>query len=143
MGLFDELKKISKGDIEKFGKDVVSNIQNVTNEITKNVSEDLKNTTGFNTEAKKGKEIPAEYSDFPVFKAPDDLETKDTNKYKRCSMTFYSSSYNSEEVGQYVLKIQSLGYYKGSKVRYDKGNTYIIVDEDAPNGLNIVFHIKK
>ena len=142
MGLFDELKKISKGDIEKFGKDIVSNIQNVTNEISTNVSNEIKNATGVDVNKTSKKEIPEEYSDFPTFsKDPDDLTTKETDTYTRCSMNFYSTT--EEEIQAYIMKIQSLGYYKGSKVRFDKGNTYIIVDEDGPNGLNIVFHFKK
>jgi hypothetical protein len=146
MGLFDELKKISKGDIEKFGKDIVSGIQNATNDITKTVSNEIKNTTGINTEqsnSSSGKEVPSEYSEFPRFsKNPDDITTKETEKYTRCSMTFYSAT--AEEIQNYASQIESLGYTKNTKVRFDKGNTYIIVDDDPSNGdLNLVFHIKK
>ena len=148
MGLFDELKKISKGDIEKFGKEFVNNVQNVTNDIGANISKEIKNATGVDVtqsgEAKKSnvKEIPAEYSEFPTFsKDPDDLETKETDKYKRCSMNFYNVS--NEEIESYTSKIQSLGYTKNTKVRFDKGNTYIIVDTDTSYDLNLVFHIKK
>ena len=55
-------------------------------------------------------------------------------------MNFYNVT--EQEVSDYISKINSLGYIKGSNVRFDKGNTYIIVDKNYGD-LNLVFHIKR
>ena len=51
---------------------------------------------------------------------------------------------SDQEISDYISKITSLGYIKGSDVRYDKGNTYIII-EYSPRSkyLKLVFHIKR
>lgn len=150
MGLFDELKKITKGDINDLTKKIADNIEGATKDIVYGVKGDIEKATGVNLgqtpenmHQENKKEVPAMYSNFPQFgKAPNEIETKETEKYTRCSMTFYNVT--NEEIQSYILKVQSQGYYKGSKVRYDKSNTYVIVDDNPSSGdLNIVFHIKK
>ena len=143
MGLFDSLKKLGQ-DLEKeiengVGKDAIQNIKDAvanagagtaTNSFSHN-----SNTGG------SGKTIPTEYSEFPVFEGKlENVSTKETNNYTRCSMDYYNVT--DEQVHNYILKINSLGYTMGSKVRYDKGNTYIIVDNQYGD-LNIVYHVKK
>ncbi len=157
MGLFDDLKKLTndiskeieksgvKDDLAKFGKNISEGMQ----DLEKNAQEFIKNAQnssedGTNPFRKENntKEIPAEYSEFPTFdKAPNNLKTIETEKYKRCSMDFYD--YTEQEVENYKAKIIELGYVQNTKVRFDKGNTYIIVDQDDISGLNIVFHIKR
>ena len=87
------------------------------------------------------KEIPEEYSEFPKFREEcTDLTTKKTDKYIRCTMNFYNVT--DREVEDYIYKLRTLGYERGSDVRFDKGNTYIIVDNGS-SSLNLVFHIKR
>ena len=48
------------------------------------------------------------------------------------------------EVSNYIDKIKLQGYSQGSKVRFDKENTYIIVDyKETYDELVVVFHIKR
>ena len=133
MGLFDSLKKIGEDiskEVEKgIGSDAFKNLKDAV--AGSNVSN--RNQTP--------KEIPAEYSEFPKFReVVTDLSTKQTDKYTRCTMSFPDAT--DHEISEYISKINSLGYVKGSNVRFDKGNTYIIVDEQY-GGLNLVFHIKR
>ena len=146
MGLFDSLKKLTenigkeinesgiKDDLSKFGKDMADGFQSLAD----TAKDDLK---GKNKESDKNK-IPEEYSEFPTFsRNPDRVNISKTWKYKRCSMVFYNAT--EDEIKDYTYLITSRGYIQNSKVRYDKENTYIIVDPEYSNGLNIVFHIKK
>lgn len=55
-------------------------------------------------------------------------------------MNFYNVT--DREVEDYIYKLRTLGYERGSNVRFDKGNTYIIVDNGS-SSLNLVFHIKR
>jgi len=133
MGLFDSLKKIGESLGINFGDSAEEGP-------IKNVGE-----TGTSAVKRGGlrfsKEIPEKYSEFPKFR--DEVyhlsETK-TSKYTRCTMNF--TNVKDREIEDYIYKIQSLGYVKGSEVRFDKENTYIIVDYNSGK-LNLVFHIKK
>ena len=131
MGLFDDLKKLG----QDLGKEIEKNVGADT---LKNIKDAVSNATSVvgNT-----KEIPEEYSEFPVFREEcKDLYTKETNKYTRCTMNFYNVT--EKEIEDYIYKLRTLGYSRGSDVRFDKGNTYIIVDYKSEN-LNLVFHIKR
>lgn len=159
MGIFDELKQIAndvkkeikdsgiKDDLSKFGKEVEKGFQDLADSAKEtfgtsnnNSGSNSTNTPSENTS--NGKTIPGEYSSFPAFsKAPDNLSTKDESKYKRCSMDFYNAT--EEDIKSYISLITSQGYAQATDVRFEKDNTYIIVDPDGNNGLNIVFHIKK
>ena len=133
MGLFDMFKNIKKDDLIKMGKDVVSGIQNAASDAI--LYNDNKNDNGVST-------LREEYAEFPTFdKKPDKISYKKEQKYTRCTMDFYSTS--QQEVENYIFQIESQGYSKGPKVRYDKENTYIIVDYDGFSSLNLVFHIKR
>ena len=137
MGLFDSIKKFGENigkEIEKsVGQDAFKNIKDA---VTNNANASNNQHSSQNT-----KEIPAEYSEFPKFReVVTDLSTKETNQYRRCTMNF--ENVTEQEVSEYVTKINSLGFVRGSKVRFDKGNTYIIVDNQYGD-LNLVFHIKR
>lgn len=139
MSLFDSLKKLGE-DISKKVEDTVKSdaFKDVKNAISKNVQN---GNSASSNNAPKTKEIPAEYSEFPKFKdIVTDLSTKETGAYTRCTMNFPNAT--EQEISEYISKINSLGYVKGSNVRFDKGNTYIIVDNQYGD-LNLVFHIKK
>ena len=142
MGLFDSLKKLTenigkeikesgiKDDLSKFGQDMADGFQDLAN----TAKEDLKGS-GKN-------KIPDEYNEFPLFsKSPDKVTINKNWKYKRCSMDFYNVT--EDEIKDYTYLITSRGYFQASNVRYEKENTYIIVDPNVRYGLNIVFHIKK
>ena len=134
MGLFDSLKKIGK----EIGKEIEKTVESAA---FKNVNNNTSGETGFNSTSKNTKEIPAEYSEFPRFRdIVTDLSTIETAKYIRCTMNF--SNVTDQEISEYISKINSLGYVRGSNVRFDKGNTYIIVDNKYGD-LNLVFHIKR
>ena len=136
MGLFDNIKKMGENlgkEIEKgLNSDAVKNIKNAVTNAT---------SAGNKANSQSSKEIPSEYSEFPKFRdITTDLSTKETEKYTRCTMNYRNVTDN--EVSEYISKINSLGYVKGSDVRFDKGNTYIIVDSNCGD-LNLVFHIKR
>ena len=88
----------------------------------------------------RGFTIPIEYQDFPIFDgAIVDLTTKKTDKYERCTMKYHNLSVDL--VDNYRNKIINNGYEQESNVRYEKGNTYIIVDNND-DVLTLVYHIK-
>ncbi len=145
MGLFDSLKKIGE-DIEKeiekgINSEGFKDFKNAMEGAVKDASNGIRSFTETNSSAQNLKAIPEAYREFPTFRegAPY-LKTTETEKYIRCTMEYPNAS--DQEISEYVSKINSLGYVKGSEVRYDKGNTYIIVDTEN-GGLNLVFHIKR
>lgn len=84
-------------------------------------------------------DIPSAYSDFPEYPSSmtsKPYETK-TDKYTRLTIT-YSGDIKSE----YENTLLSSGFSRESNVRYDKGNTYVIVESLGSN-TKIVYHIKK
>ena len=139
MGLFDSLKKIGQ-DLEKeIEKNVGSDALRSFKDAALN-SNDL-GSNGIFSNNRNSKEIPAEYSEFPKFRENAEyLTTTETNKYIRCTMDYPNAT--DGEISGYISKINSLGYIRGSNVRFDNGNKYIIVDTEN-GGLHLVFHIKR
>lgn len=135
MGLFDSLKKLG----EDLGKEIE---KGVNSEAFKSVKDTLTNVgASVSNNASQSREIPQEYMGFPKFRETvKNLSTKETPNYTRCTMDF--SNVSQDEVDAYTTQLTQLGYVKNTAVRYDKGNTYIIVDY-AYGELNLVFHIKK
>lgn len=135
MGLFDSLKKLG----EDLGKEIE---KGVNSDAFKSVKDTLANVgASVSNNASQGREIPEEYMGFPKFRETvKELSTKETPNYTRCTMDF--SNVSQDEVEAYTTQLNQLGYVKNSPVRYDKGNTYIIVDY-AYGELNLVFHIKR
>jgi len=87
------------------------------------------------------KRIPDAYSQFPMFEGNiTNLSERKEEKYTRCTMDYKNVS--EEEFNNYILKVESLGYIKASKVKYEKENTYIIIERNS-NMLHLVFHIKR
>ena len=84
-------------------------------------------------------EIPAEYSSFPVY--PGTMYTKpittDTDKYTRISL-FYKGAPSKK----YYETLIEAGYSKYSDVRYDQGNTYIIIEKIGRN-TKVAYHVNK
>ena len=132
MGLFDDLKKLSK--------DVVDGLQTISKDVASEVSkmEEVRRT-----EVEKAKTIPEAYGSFPKFsKECTHLDEKKTDKYQRCTMDYRGVT--KQEVEDYQNSIKNEGYVQNTTVRFDKDNTYIIVDySEAGQDLNLVFHIKK
>ena len=135
MGLFDSLKKLG----EDLGKEIE---KGVNSEAFKSVKDTLTNVgASVSNNVSQSREIPQEYMGFPKFRETvKNLSTKETPNYTRCTMDF--SNVSQDEVDAYTNQLTQLGYVKNSPVRYDKGNTYVIVDY-AYGELNLVFHIKR
>jgi hypothetical protein len=135
MGLFDSLKKLG----EDLGKEIE---KGVNSEAFKSVKDTLTNVgASVSNNVSQSREIPQEYMGFPKFRETvKNLSTKETPNYTRCTMDF--SNVSQDEVDAYTNQLIQLGYVKNTAVRYDKENTYIIVDY-AYGELNLVFHIKK
>ena len=145
MGLFDSLKKLGEDIGKEIEKGVNSegfkDFKNAMEGAVKDASEGIRSATGLNSNAQSTKEIPAEYAEFPKFRdIVTELSTRETDKYIRCTMDYPNAT--TQEISDYISRINSLGYVKGSNVRFDKGNTYIIADT-VNGGLHLVFHIKR
>ena len=131
MGFFDSLAKL--------GKELANNeaVQEFKDELKKGV-ENLEEKVG-NAE-KRNYEVPEKYSDFPAFEGTiTSLNEKSTSNYERCTIDY--SNISVEDLNNYIDVVINNGYVKNSKVRYDKSNTYIII-EPKSNNLHVVFHIK-
>ena len=142
MGLFDMFKNIDKDAINKLGKEVMDGLQDAANSVKNYNNENPTSTKETTQNTEVANDISSEYSEFPTLgKKTSDISYKNESNYKRCTMQYYNVT--KQEIEDYIAKIESLGYVKGSRVRYDKGNTYIIVDDEAYCDLELVFHIKK
>lgn len=126
MGLFDKLVSIGKNIVEdELEKKIVENIPN-----------EYKTSLSRNT-----KSIPITYSEFPVFNGIiSNMYEKNESNYKRCTIDYEKTT--DDVIDNYISNVVSNGYIKASNVRYDKGNTYIII-ENNDGYLHLVFHIKK
>ena len=132
MGFFSKLKEIGKA----LHSNIPDDIKNSINNITKDVNDDI-NTVINNT----SKTIPATYSKFPVFDGNlTSLSEKNTPNYMRCTMDYRGVS--SLDFEDYLYEITEAGFIQESDIRYEKENTYIIV-EYSNRLLHLVFHIKK
>ena len=130
MGLFDKImKSVSDLANTEEAQNLKKNLQDFAKEAT-SVSDNKENSSF---------SIPEEYNYFPVFNGKiGNLITKNEEKYKRCSITYYNVT--NEEVENYIKTIEDAGYEKKTDVRYEKNNEYIIVDYKYD--LNIVYHVK-
>ena len=136
MGLLDSLKKLGDNISKEIEKGVNSEAFKSVKDTLANVSASVSNAVN-----PQEKEIPQEYMGFPKFKETvKNLSTKETPDYTRCTMYFSDGS--RDDLEAYTNQLEQLGYVKNSLVRYDKGNTYIIVDY-AFEKLILVFHIKR
>ncbi len=129
MGLFDNLLK-------KATKMVTDN---VINEVKKTVRENLNiNTDNFSTTPVS---ISERYDIFPKYpgKMIGKPFEKETKKYFRVTMRYEGMPDNN-----FIMELTGNGFVKGSEVRYDKDNIYVIIDYlRGNNQTEIVYHIKK
>lgn len=83
--------------------------------------------------------IPSTYNMFPSY--PGDLVEKPketaTDKYTRLTLR-----YRGAPLQEYYDLLFRSGYTRGTDVRYDKDNTYIIVEEVGKD-TKIAYHIKR
>lgn len=84
-------------------------------------------------------DVPLKYSDFPIYNGKVRRAPKETitDKYSRITI-FYKGSPNKE----YYNLLNMMGYVQGSDVRFDKDNTYVIVEKMGFN-TKIAYHIKE
>ena len=84
-------------------------------------------------------DIPLKYSDFPVYSGSIKTAPQETitDKYSRITI-FYKGAPKKE----YYDLLNMMGYVQGSDVRFDKENTYVIV-EKIRNMTKIAYHIKE
>lgn len=127
MGLFDRIiKNVVKDTANAVIDNVVQQgIQNHVNQSSNTVNNDVI--------------VPAMYQSFPkypgsIYKKP--VETN-TNDYSRLTIV-----YNGTPNTEYINSLLRSNYIQGSSVRYDRDNTYVIV-EDLGNTTKIAYHIKK
>lgn len=83
--------------------------------------------------------IPEKYNIFPKY--PGEMLSKpqkrETSNYSRVTI-----EYKGEPSQEFISTILQDGFLKASDVRYEKLNTYIII-EDCYGTTKIVYHIKK
>ena len=144
MGFFDNIvKSFNEGEIKdglsQIGKGLDKVVKDVGNEINKSgIKEDLKKIG--RDLGSSPKVIPEEYQEFPKFESKiDDLYIKKIDKYHRCTIDYYNVT--DESVNKYISLIEEKGFRKGSDIRYDKNNTYIIL-EHIKDKLHLVFHVR-
>lgn len=134
MGFLDSIvKRIVRGAVNE-----------EVNKVERNITKSVENTIGNDIKSIKKEEskysVPEEYMHFPQFDGViEDLSTKNEAKYKRCTIDYKGTT--SEEINKYRDEVEAKGYKKMTNVRYEKGNEYIIIEEDY--SLHLVFHIKK
>ena len=82
------------------------------------------------------------YMNFPKLeKEIKEIEEKITEKYDRITMDYIDVSYIEFEM--YERRVEDYGFEKNSNVRYDKNNTYVILEyNEKRQQLHVVFHIK-
>lgn len=85
------------------------------------------------------------YIDFPKIEKEESalikIEEKRTEKYDRITMDYSNVSIYEFEL--YERKIEDYGFNKETNVRYDKNNTYVILEyNEKRQTLHVVFHIK-
>lgn len=125
MGLFDKLARMGKELME--------------DETVQKISEELKSAA--NSIEEKRTTIPEKYNEFPKFNGNiSSVNEKNESKYERCTM--YYKNISASDLNNYLDEITNNGYDKKTSVRYEKDNTYIIVDPKG-NDLTLVFHIKR
>ena len=121
--LFNFLGKVAKDAAKDYVGDFVEGHVNI----------------GGNSNTSTNYDIPSEYSNFPAY--PGDIcrkpIEKHTENYDRISLVF-KGGLNKE----FYNILTSAGYQKATDVRFEKDNTYVIV-ENLGNVTNVVYHIKK
>ena len=83
--------------------------------------------------------IPTKYSDFPNYngKKKDAPKETVTPSYSRLTIL-----YKGSPAKKYYDLLNMMGYVQASNVRFDKDNTYVIVEKIGRN-TKIAYHIKE
>ena len=143
MGFFSDIvNNVFTDDVKKEAGKVAGDLDNAFKNMGDELSKTFSNPSnnGTNTYNRNNYTIPSEYSEFPVLEGVIyHLNTKKTDKYQRCTIKYNNLS--EDVVTQYKNKIVERGYNKATDVRYEKNNTYIIVDFNGTD-LELVYHIK-
>ena len=84
-------------------------------------------------------DIPLKYSDFPVYQGDVKKQPQETTTPKYSRLTIF---YKGNPKKEYYNLLNMMGYVQGSDVRFDKDNTYVIV-EKFWNMTKIAYHIKE
>lgn len=84
-------------------------------------------------------DIPIKYSEFPSYNGKVKIAPKETitDKYSRITILYKGSPKK-----EYYDLLSMMGYVQGSNVRFDKDNTYVIVEKIGFN-TKIAYHIKE
>ena len=121
----------------------------VTNAVEDKIFDDFKNSvqntfngntnTNSNNSNFQNYTIPEKYSCFPKYEGNivERPIEKETNNYNRITI-----KYSGSPSHQFISALLQSGFVQASSVRYDKNNTYVIVD-NLGNKTEIVYHIKK
>lgn len=134
MGFFDKLKNIGKAIKSNIPDDIKDGIDNITKDFNKDISNSIDSSSIKNT-------IPDKFNKFPSFDGKiSHVSEKETPSYISCALTYENVS--SLDFEDYLYEITRAGYIQQSNNRYEKENTFIIV-EYIEKTLHIVFHIDK
>ncbi len=134
MGFFDKLKNIGKAIKSNIPDDIKDGIDNITKDFNKDISNSIDSSSIKNT-------IPDKFNKFPSFDGKiSHVSEKETPSYISCALTYENVS--SLDFEDYLYEITRAGYIQQSNDRYEKENTFIII-EYIEKTLHIVFHIDK
>ncbi|DAA90213.1 TPA: hypothetical protein CPT79_05365 [Candidatus Gastranaerophilales bacterium HUM_6] len=134
MGFFDKLKNIGKAIKSNIPGDIKDGINHISKDFNKDISSNIDSSSAENT-------IPDKFNKFPSFDGEiSHVSEKETPSYILCALTYENVS--SLDFEDYLYEITRAGYIQQSNDRYEKENTFIIV-EYIEKTLHIVFHINK
>ena len=131
------------GFLESFLKRFVNGeTRKKLNELERNITKNVKDNMGeIKAKEENKNQIPRDYLHFPQFDGViGDISEKKESMYERCTLDYYKAT--DEEINKYIELVQKEGYTKMTSVRYEKGNEYIIIENNG-NSLHLVFHIKR
>ena len=127
MGFFDKLKNIGKAIKSNIPGDIKDGINHISKDFNKDISSNIDSSSAENK--------------FPSFDGEiSHVSEKETPSYILCALTYENVS--SLDFEDYLYEITRAGYIQQSNDRYEKENTFIIV-EYIEKTLHIVFHINK
>ena len=134
MGFFDKLKNIGKAIKSNIPGDIKDGFDNITKDFNNDISNTIDDSSVMKT-------IPDKFKNFPSFDGEiSRVSKKETPIYISCALTYENVS--SLDFEDYLYEITRAGYIQQSNDRYEKENTFIIV-EYTEKTLHTVFHINK
>ena len=134
MWFFDKLKNIGKAVKSNIPGDIKDGINHISKDFNKDISSNIDSSSAENT-------IPDKFNEFPCFDGKiSRVSKKETPIYISCALTYENVS--SLDFEDYLYEITRAGYIQQSNDRYEKENTFIIV-EYTEKTLHTVFHINK